>query len=338
MLFVIYFHLLAYSTEAQSVVNDFVIRWRMPLFFFVSGFFATFREFDYGLYKKRLSNRVFKQLYPTVVVWLIFIIYSWIIGNATFKEYFLHGIYDPAKRGYWFTSALVEVYMIYAVMTFVLFKLKINIQQQSWIFLFVAGLLVSIYTLFIRFYEPQGIILKFYNVFSIAKLCCLMPYFFLAIFCNIHIDKFFTVLRSPVFAGIMIWVYIVSSMFSNSSSQLDSAIYFLSRISGLLSVLSLFTCFSGIFNASSSIGKYLIHIGRNTLPIYLFHFFFILTIPLFVEDYVVFRDSLNKYWYIEFPLVITLSAIISEICLLADRVIKRIPYCYRCIFNPLSAT
>ncbi len=334
MLFVIYFHFLAYSNETTSVVNDIVIRWRMPLFFFISGFFATFRNYDGNLYKNRVNNRLSKQLYPTFIILSVFIVVSWLIGSAPLKEYVLHGIYDPAKLGYWFTISLVEVYLIYTAISAAMFFMKVDIKRQALVYLVISVVSGLIYILFLKSYSPEGILLKFYSVLSIAKFSALIPFFFLGVFCRIYETQFIRILSKPFVTVVAFGLFIVLSLLSQEVNQIDNLIYYGSRVFGLMAVVSIFVCGKKYFDSTTPAGRYLIRIGRNTLPIYLFHFFLIIALPVIVTDFETYKDQLTLRWYVELPVVLLISVFIAEICMLVDRMLKAFPKVYCLTFNP----
>lgn len=269
MLFVIYFHILAYFAESDSIVNDCIMRWRMPLFFFISGFFATFKNYDGNLYKNRVYNRLSKQLYPTIIIFAIFIFVSWLMGTAPLKEYLLHGIYDPAKLGYWFTISLVEVYLIYTAISVALFFKKIDLKKQGMVYLLISVVSGLIYVLYLRSYSPEGILLKFYSVLSIAKFSALIPFFFLGVFCRIYETEFIKILSKPFASVVFFGLFLVMSLLSQENYQIDSMIYYGSRVFGLMTVVSIFMCGKKYFDSTTLAGRYLIRIGRNTLPIFI---------------------------------------------------------------------
>lgn len=63
MLLVIYSHICGVNSNYNSVF----ITTRMPLFFFISGFFMYSVEYNFSLVLRRLKNRILKQLFPTIV-------------------------------------------------------------------------------------------------------------------------------------------------------------------------------------------------------------------------------------------------------------------------------
>lgn len=336
MLFVIYFHLVAYHSEPTSTVNELVIRWRMPLFFFVSGFFALLTVDNNDLYKRRIKNRLTKQLYPTIVVWAVFILTSWLIGSEPLAEYVKHGIYDPAKRGYWFTSSLVEVYILYACIAIVLFKLKFSLKSQGALYLGLSIVLGILYLTFFQSFEPQGRLLQIYSVLSVEKFICLIPFFFLGLACRCYQDAILRFLGFKAVAFAFSIAFIAMSILSPEIPSGETRLYFISRVFGLIAILSIFTCCRDYLDSTTALGRYLNRIGRNTLAIYLFHFFFIILIPYLFAGYVELKEALEVNWWIELPCVLLLSALIAELCLGIDAAIKRNNTFHKLIFNPIA--
>lgn len=333
ILFVIYYHLIAYGNESHSLINEYVVRMRMPLFFFIGGFFATFFSFDKTLYIKRIKNRLTKQLYPTLIIWTIFIIVSWFIGGASLKEYVLHGIYDPAKRGYWFTISLVEVYLIYAIVSYYFFRYGVDLKIQAWIYLTISLVLGALFLCFFNSYMPEGRILQIYSVLSLSKLTNLIPFFYLGIFFRIYEERLFKLIGNIYSACILLVLFYGCCVFDNKPGEFETTLYYVSRLTGLLAVLSVFTCMKHYFTVNTIVGRYLIRIGQKTLPIYLFHFFLIILIPFFLRDY---KDYLMIGTVLELPVILLWSAVIAEICLSVDKMLQWIPSCHKLIFNPLE--
>lgn len=67
MILVVYGHvvifLLEKSAHLSSNVNEIFVLFTMPLFFFISVFFAYSANYDWKLFNRRSFNRIVKQLY-----------------------------------------------------------------------------------------------------------------------------------------------------------------------------------------------------------------------------------------------------------------------------------
>lgn len=68
MLAVIYYHLCVYLLADSTMINNFITRWFMPLFFFVSGLFSYSSHFDKSSIKRKIKARFSQQLRPTLII------------------------------------------------------------------------------------------------------------------------------------------------------------------------------------------------------------------------------------------------------------------------------
>lgn len=96
MLMVIYGHFVLKIAQINGeeilrigiLCGKIMTRIRMPMFFFVSGFFA-YAIYDIYLFRKRITNRIKQQLWPTIVVCGLFILLTGCNssggGNAKFQ-------------------------------------------------------------------------------------------------------------------------------------------------------------------------------------------------------------------------------------------------------------
>lgn len=332
MLNVIYFHIHVYLLGESSVVNDFLVRWRMPLFFFISGFFAFAPIYDKALMQKRVRNRLLKQLYPTFVVWILFILCSWILGDASLKEYILHGIYDPAKVGYWFTFSLVQVFVIYALFAYILSYFKISFKIQTVIYLFVIAIFGLLSLVAIDDSVMSGTLRKIWNILCLGKTIKFVMFFFSGALIRMHWKRVYIVIRHYWFAVVCLIIFAITFLFTPDGENSGAAIYLASRISGLLFMISLFNCIKQSVSSATYIGQYLQRIGRNTLPIYLFHFFILLLIPHFIDNVGWLLRHLTANPVIELISFTTFSVIIAEITLVVDSLLKMSPFVYKVFF------
>ena len=105
MLLVIYSHICLlgiHSTPPRlSYINNIFLIFRMPLFFFISGFFVYSSTYTSGLLKQRSKNRLLRQLYPTLLIGAIFCTFF-------YDANFIGMWYNQNKGGYWFTIVAVE--------------------------------------------------------------------------------------------------------------------------------------------------------------------------------------------------------------------------------------
>lgn len=124
MLIIVYWHINLFSFDILKDINqinsfeNIFLPFGMPLFFFISGFFA-YRE-NQVWNKKNIINIIsekFKQLVIPTLLLSVLLIY---IFNKSFVGYIL----SPAKYGFWFTFSLFEYYVVYIFISKFLEKIK----------------------------------------------------------------------------------------------------------------------------------------------------------------------------------------------------------------------
>ena len=124
ILSVVYCHLVGMRIHVegfQSVAKPAIMLYFMPLFFFVSGFFAVKLGQLQGF--KQLLPQIVKKakalLLPTCVMMCLNIAFF----ASDFSEGLVKGIVDSYKAGYWFAYVLFVLMMIYAVNSILLRRL-----------------------------------------------------------------------------------------------------------------------------------------------------------------------------------------------------------------------
>lgn len=119
MILVVYYHTLinAFGKEPSGwSINNFFATFRMPLFFFLSGFlmYKMNRFKSWSSLRDFLRVKVRSQIYPTVIFSLLFSL----IVAIPYKSFLL----NSTKYGYWFTCMLFCYFVIYAIGDFMLSK------------------------------------------------------------------------------------------------------------------------------------------------------------------------------------------------------------------------
>lgn len=337
MLNVIYFHICAYLLGETTAISNSIIRWQMPLFFFISGFFAVIPHCDVPLIKRKLIKRLFKQLYPTVAVWLLFNLCCCLVSDVSLKEQLLHGIYDSAKLGYWFTFSLMQVFVIYTIVFFLLSYFKVSVRQQT---LFYFIIIVFFIWLSIIDNVPFKDIQKWiWNVLSFSNTIKIIAFFFAGVLARMHWQRVCNLFRHYWFTLICLFVFVLFSFSTPSAEESNAVVYLISRVSGLAFMVSLFLiCSQRFVFYVIKLNRYLQYIGRNTLPIYLFHFFILLLVSHFIEETDLLLRYLSSNMIVEFISFTAISIIIAEIALTIDRLLKKVPCVYKILFPGFEYT
>lgn len=120
MLLVIFSHveLFCFGLSANSsILNTLFIQFRMPLFFFVSGFLAYNPKIIWtgNTWISATKKKLRVQIIPTLIFGLLF---TYLVSSESIYTFFA----APMKLGYWFTISLLEMFLIYYTVNYLVYK------------------------------------------------------------------------------------------------------------------------------------------------------------------------------------------------------------------------
>lgn len=301
MILVVCFHILP-----NSPYTDFFQLFRMPLFFFISGFILYKDEHIWSISNstKFLSTKFLVQIIPTAIF--------------LFLNMFILSINTISSNlnGYWFT---VSLFMFFAI--YILCKNLIRNEFISNILLLACALFLYIFS-----YNPWS-----YNHYPFLNGFIVHPFGFLIFFIiGIITKKYFDkVVR--IFNNNIIMMFIIALMIIGSICFLKGYFVHL-EIRLVLSILGIFSFFyffmkNGGYMDNSRIGNVLQFIGRRTLDIYLLHFFFIRNSLSWIENFRIESPTLI------FIISIIISLVIIGICLLISKFLRTNPLLGKILFG-----
>lgn len=333
MLLVIYSHLilkLQPNVYDNTELNYIFIRFRMPLFFFISGFFLYSDNYDAAIFKRRLKNRISKQLIPTLVLCALF--------SICFSLPFKSLPFDVNKRGYWFTYVAVEMFMIIAPILYLTDFFKAPRKAK------IAILTSLAITAFVLFYMETDWLhigkTDIGKVLSFNALLGYLPYLILGMILKATSGRLMKYIVNPVtiIAGITIFLTLVEGHYHVTSTKVSFIIKMACPIFAITALIGIFYWIykSKLFNNGKV--KVLEIVGSSTLEIYLLHYFLI--------QYLVCTDSEIYHtviqWLIktketlwEFPVYLTASFVVAGLCI-AVKLILQHTGVYDYIFNPID--
>lgn len=330
MLFVVYYHLevcgLFIDSPAHGL-NSFFRTFRMPLFFFISGFVAYKNNELWNLnnYKTKLIKKLRVQIVPMLFFGLL---YSMTVHandtNTTPLQSILLFFNQSEKLGYWFTEALLLMFIIYYTVSFLLRKKNLKIRQFV-----LVGISIGAYLLAFRSVTHYQHI-QIANWLGLYNLLLYLQFFVFGNIVSCYRKKLFKILDSSLIRGAIIillaGVYILylsqedvqsSYIHTGTTKILIEAISYL----GILTTLNVFRHYSQFFSSETKIGSGLQYIGRRTLDIYLIHWFLIPVIPslgtFFTE---------NHLFILETTTVILISLLIIQFTLIISNIIRTSPF------------
>ena len=229
---------------------SFLILFRMPLFFFISGFLAykASQVWDIPNLFRLVGKKLRIQIIPTVV----FFFFGMAVLFDNFVDAVILKFHSPLKGGYWFTIALLYMFIIYYLFAYLESKLK----WKSWIpitLLFLVSLGV---------YETCYLPHEFWWAFGRRGV---KPSTFLDDSCLIQVMLILCTMDSLKWHQLrMQWAVVPLT---------------LAKFSLLTIVFMYFRYYHQYFTKLTVIGRSLQYIGRRTLDIYLIHYLFLPNLP-----------------------------------------------------------
>lgn len=270
MILVVYFHIAAYGFGSYEIgYNDIIERFRMPTFFFISGwlFYKAGRIWDRQTITGMIRKKFMVQIIPTVVFMLLYLVMFNLLDVTSFGS---------DKKGYWFTVVLFEYFVIY-ILTEALLNRRDSATGE--IHVFVIMLLLSIAAFYYakyytRYAAELGTWKDILGFLSFVKIRHII-FFWFGTFVRKHFDRFIhltnnqyvTAVMIVLFTAIIVWPTVLSV------NGIEYIAYLIAGLSGTIICFTYFRTHQEYFSRSTWYGRSLQLIGRRTLDIYLIHYF-----------------------------------------------------------------
>lgn len=338
MVLVVFAHVEAFgffNFGYETLVGKLFQSFRMPLFFFISGFLAYKAERVWDINECWQLTR--KKFVVLIVPTLIFgLIYTFFYVQGDLYDF----LSNPTKLGYWFTLVLFEILLLYyflSGLTYALSK-RINVSEASMSALLLISFAVGLLMLKLPF-KIIPCLDMLGNYSSLHFTFGYFMYFVFGVIARQYMDRFermidnkwITAIAIVVFAGVFLWY-----------SQLDITLYrnvvwvkvvqtIVESIMGFVGIVVVFAFFrkhSSSFENTTKLGNALQYIGRRTLDIYVLHYFFLPNIPC-VGDFL--KTSNNVI--LELFAGIILSLMIIVVCLGLSNVVRVNPILRKYLFG-----
>ena len=292
MILVVAYHVAQFGfveNEKTSAALPFLVLFRMPLFFFVSGFLAYKANFVWNIKNTipLVLEKFHVQIIPAVIFLSIFIVFK---SKHGFWDGLLNALKSPTKDGYWFTWVLLQMFLIYYVISIVAHWVGIKCEKLKVRNNYSLVFWISVWVLSIAAYETLYLpkVFKYHkNVFfdytSLVQTIRFMQFFLLGNIVHrywIRIQKLFdTVWFFPLVATLALvccadifrWHTL---KFAWTNLPRTTAMYTL-----LLMVVMFFRYNKKWFTTEHALGRFLQYTGQRTLDVYLLHFLLIPSMP-----------------------------------------------------------
>ena len=322
MCLVVFNHVLIYSFgQGPSTwsVNEIFVTFRMPLFFFLSGFLMyKANRFKYRIsLGEFLSKKAKVQLIPTLSFSVLFAL----LMTVPYRSLLL----DRFKNGYWFTYTLFFYFVVYAVGDFVISKC-LRGRTKAIIGALFACLIYAISKYSVvpscPWFDSQ-----FSNLIGIPNFQFFICFFFGALarayfgICEKALCKEWFV--TTVMVCFFLLQFTLVTPFSKNwffTNGMHTVYTLLQSLTGFVGIAAVFIFFRKHEDsiANSRIGVFLQYIGVRTLDIYLIHNILVFSDMHYVGRFMAQFPSI----IMDLVIGIAVTCVIIGICLLISSIVR----------------
>lgn len=319
MILVIYHHIAFWCMDNIELgYNEFFIKFRMPLFFFISGwlFYKVNRLWN----KETICSILKKKFRVQIIPFLFFmLLYMYLFNGPEYETSF------EFKYGFWFTFALFQYFVIYIGIE-ALFNKQHSNNKEIGVMLFMLALsIIAFYYEQMRFDLNIGIWRKVLTLFSFSKIKYIF-FFWLGTYVKKNSASFIRFSENQYVIAGCLGIFFLFAIYSKqiylSNNELRLLSYLLSGVTGIIIVFTFFRKHEAHFTRNNRFGKVLQFIGQHTLDIYLLHYFVLPYHMNFLGAWL----SEHNYKSVDMLIMLILSVWIIAISLLISYVIRLSPF------------
>lgn len=335
MILVVFSHveLFGFHVDEPTLLNSLFISFRMPLFFFISGFIAYKASIEWNVqtWWTMSKKKILVQLVPTLFFGLI---YTYLYYNTDIYTF----IARNGKLGYWFTIVLLEIFLITYTIKTCLYRGNLQKYNKHVVVTLIAtSALLYLLKLVLK---TDSTLNEIGNIFSLHHTFNYFQYFAFGHICAMYKNKFHHILDNRYAITIIIALYAllfctqrfyIGQHISDSINIWKIADTLTETIVGYLGVLIVYNTFrtyQDTFSTQTRIGSSLQYIGKRTLDIYLMHSFFIPHLPQLGSFF-----NENKNLAIELVANLGISLTIICICLGISNILRTSPLLAKILFG-----
>ena len=337
MILVVANHVGAMAFEIPHGVStslQFLVLFRMPLFFFVSGFLAYKASlvWDLATFGTLVGKKLRVQIIPTVVFFLLAATLLTKDLWATIPDW----LSRPTKGGYWFTIVLLYMFLVYYVFAYIESKLKV----KSWI------PITLLFLLSLAFYEScylpkyfswafgwRGRPNEFMNYSSLTLLFQYFPFFIYGNIVHRYWQQAQRIMDSQWFFPTIIFILIYAWFDSQKWHWLRMAWAIipltLARFTLLTIVFMYFRHYAKYFTKITIVGASLQYIGRRTLDIYLIHYLFMPNLPTIGTFFNQYRHN----FAIDTTLSVLIALLVIGFSIITSNILRISPFFKKWLFG-----
>ena len=322
MLLVVYHHIQFYSYHAVSDFNVFFVKFRMSLFFFISGWvlYKESRRWDFVTSKLFIIKKFKVQIISTFI---FFILYVYLF-NLNF-----YNAIGASKFGYWFTYTLFFYFLFYITSVYIT-HFKNNSLLEDIVVASVALIVLACY--FIAKKDPNTAHQSIYGIIGIPQWKYYV-FFCFGTFVKKYFKQFVSITNNAQLMAVVIVSFFLllfsEQIITNQLPIFYTISFFLYGFLGITILYTVFRKNEEWFATNQNISRWMQYIGRHTLDIYLLHYFFIPRNLQMIGEF--FKSYPNPT--IELFFSSALALIVIGICLLVSKVLCTSPTLANVLFG-----
>ena len=317
----------------------FLVMFRMPLFFFISGFLAYKAGllWDWKTLRSLLSKKIRVQTVPTVV----FFLFGALVLSNKFYPTVIEWLNSPMKGGYWFTIVLLYMFIVYYLFCFLESRLQRYFPKiPSW--LPITLLFIISICCYDTCYQPRyftwalgrkGGPDEFMDATSFGQLFIYFPFFLYGNIVRRYWDQAQRVMDSKWFYPTIVFIVIFAYLDSQKWHYLRLAWAIipltLARFILLTMVFMYFRHYQQYFTQRTVIGASLQYIGRRTLDIYLIHYLFLPNLPTIG----IFFNQYHHNFAIDTTLSVLIALIVIGFSIITSNILRVSPFFKKWLFG-----
>lgn len=331
MILVVAYHVAQFGfgqSEKLSASLPFLVLFRMPLFFFVSGFLAYRSRFVWttSSFLSLTWKKVKIQVLPALVFLCLFLIFR---RSHNFFDVFWASMKSPTKSGYWFTWVLLQMFIIYYFTAALSQKLR---SHKPVVILWIMALAV-----YASLYMPEQFG-KYWKApfYMYSSLYETMKFFHFFLLGNI-VHRYWTWVQkmfdSQWFFPVLVMVAVICCAdffrWKTLTGQWTNLPRTLAMYSLMLMVIVVFRHYQDSFTKERFLGRHLQYVGTRTLDIYLLHFIFLPKLPMVGE----FLDTYRPNFVVDIVAAVSVALVIITFCLLTSNILRTSPVFSELLFG-----
>ena len=315
----------------------FLVLFRMPLFFFVSGFLAYKANMTWNLPNlgKLTAKKLRVQIIPTVVFFLFAA--AVIRTEPNFLTAVDTMFHSTTKGGYWFTLALLYMFIIYYVFAYIESKLKWK-SCVPIIILFIVSMLFYESCYLPRYFwwawgHRPAVHESWLHTTSLLQVMQYFPFFIYGNMVRRYWSQTQRIMDSKWFFPMLVVIVIFCTLdvlkWHSMRMEWANIPTTLSKFILLTIVFMYFRHYHQYFTRMTWIGRSLQYIGRRTLDIYLIHFLFMPNLPGVGN----FFDANRNNFMMDITLSVLIGLVIIGFSIITSNILRISPFLRKYLFG-----